>query len=992
MSERTPKPSTPKGRLSRRWRAWAAWGAAAVALYAIFGFFVVPKIARSQIQKQSRALLHREATVARVRFNPFTLAAVVEGLDLKDRDGAPLLRFDRLTVDFQLSGIFRRAFRFREIVLEGPHAIARIAADGRMSIADLFESEPDEKPAEPKSSLPRIVVDRLALQRGAAEFVDESRSPRFVEEFAPLDLELHDLTTIPDESGDHSITLGIAGGARIRWSGRQTVEPLRFEGKVDIEDIRLPHIWEYIAAANPLEMRDGKADVSCSYDVRQGADGAISAAVTDAKVAVRELAMRPRSGGDDWLVVPLLEVQGAQVLWPESRVEVEAVRVKGPRALAWLDNDGSVNWQAVVPPSNAPPASSTPPAAATKPWTAKIGVIEVVEAAAHFEDRSFEPKVVVDLTDVGLKLDEVTSDLKAPIRTTLKARLNGGGEAGADGTVVADPPGADLDVRLSGLDLRPFVPYAIHLPGVDLRSGIAGASGKLHVGADAPKIRFDGGLELTTLQVAGGGTDRLIACDKATVSGARVTVLPEKIRIAKIQLDGAYAKLDIDKEGNVNLKKILAGDGAAQSTAAPATPAPPTAPLDMGIGVIAIRDASAEYTDESVILPFGTKIHAINGSLKDLSMTSAVPATLALEGRISDAGYFKADGTMRIAAPFAATDVMVIFKGVNMPELTPYSAQFAGYSIQQGTLDVDIRYRIQDGRLVGDHRVVAKDLTLGGKVEGAKGPGLPVRLAIALLKDKDGKIDLEVPIEGTIDSPEFNYRSVFWQAFKTILANVAAAPFRAIGRMFGADQDDLELVGFASGHVDLPAPEQEKLVKLGPELAAKPDLSLEVEGRYDPVADVEAIRRSRLEQRIDAKREGAPSVESIVESLYTESFSAERLEAERQKFMPGGNAPAAPAAPPKKGKAPAPPPPPREGFDAAGFYDSLRAQLLAADEVTQSTLDDLARARATAIVAALTAPGGLDISRVLIKNPAPVKRKKQGSELVASEMTLSAGD
>jgi uncharacterized protein involved in outer membrane biogenesis len=961
---------------------------AAIVLYAIVGFFIVPKIARTQIVKQSRALLHREAAVSRVRFNPFTLAAVVEGLDLKDRDGADLFHLDRLSVNFQLSGIFRWAFRFREIVLEGPQVVARIAADGRLSIADLFEKKADEPPPDPDSSLPRVLIDRFALRGGAAKFVDESRTPRFVEAIAPLDLELHGLTTIPDERGDHSITLGLEGGARVRWSGRQTVEPLKFEGKVDITDIRLARLWNYFAAANPLELSEGKADVSCSYDVRKGADGAISMAAKDLNVAVRELAVRPRSGGEDWLAVPLVAVAGASALWPEARAEIREVRVKGPRALAWLDKDGTVNWQAAIPAEATAPATTTAPVEETKPWTVKVGVVEMVEASAHFEDRSFGPNVVVDLSDVGLKLENVTSDLKAPIQTTLSARINGGGEANASGTVVADPPGAELEVKLRSLDLRPFVPYAIHLPGVDLRSGTVAASGKLHVGEGSPKIKFDGGIELATLQVAGAGTERLVACDRVSVGGASVTVFPEKLRIAKIELEGAFAKLDIDREGNVNLKKIIAAD-----TSAPEAPPPPSEPLDLAIGTIAIRNASAEYTDLSVILPFGTKIHSINGSIKDLSTTSAVAATLALEGRISDTGYFKTDGTIRIAAPFAATDIGVIFRGVDMSELTPYSAEFAGYSIEKGTLDVDIRYRVKDGRLVGDHRVVAKDLTLGPKVEGAKGPGLPVRLAIALLKDKDGKIDLEVPIEGTVDSPEFNYKSVFWQAFKTILGNVAKAPFRAIGRLFGADKDDLELVGFASGHSDLPAPEQDKLAKLGVELAAKQDITLEIEGRYDPVTDVDAIRRVRLEQRIDAKRDGAPNPEAILEGLYSETFSAELLEAERQKFMPSAVDATAVAAEPKKKKATGqPPPPPKEGLDAAGFYDALRSQLLAAEQVPESALGGLARARATAISAALTAPGGLDASRVKLLDPATVKRKKQGSELVASEMTLSAGD
>ena len=121
------------------WRRWAAIAAAAVAFYAIVGFFVVPKVARGQIEKRSRTILHREARVRRVRFNPFTLAGQVEGLDLKDRDGAALFKIDRLAADLQVSGLLKRAWRFREIVLDGPDAVVRILADGKPSIADIFE-------------------------------------------------------------------------------------------------------------------------------------------------------------------------------------------------------------------------------------------------------------------------------------------------------------------------------------------------------------------------------------------------------------------------------------------------------------------------------------------------------------------------------------------------------------------------------------------------------------------------------------------------------------------------------------------------------------------------------------------------------------------------------------------------------------------------------------------------------------------------------------
>jgi hypothetical protein len=411
--------------------------------------------------------------------------------------------------------------------------------------------------------------------------------------------------------------------------------------------------------------------------------------------------------------------------------------------------------------------------------------------------------------------------------------------------------------------------------------------------------------------------------------------------------------------------------------------------MPVDISTIALHDATLDYSDLSLILPFDTRIHSTNGTLRDLSTTSAAAARLDLEGRVAQAGFFKAAGTLRIADPFASTDVAVTFQRVPMTDLTPYAAQFAGYSIKQGDLDVAVRYRIQDRRLVGENRFVMTDLTLGPKVEGAKGPGLPVRLAIALLKDKNGRIDLDVPVEGSVDSPEFSYGKIFWQALKKILTGLVTAPFRAIGRMFGQGGEDLDLVGFSSGSRELLPAERESLAKISAELANRAEISIEVGGRYDPQTDADALRRGRLEARIDAERNGTITIEGILEALYAETFSVERLEAERAKFQPQ----AAPAdAGAKKGRKKPPSPPPPASFDAAGFYDSLRAQLLAAENVGEAELLALARDRAAAIVAALTAPGGLDPARVKAGEAKPVTRKKQGSDLVASEMTMSAED
>ncbi len=983
---------------TKKWRKRAIIAAAIIAVYAVIGFLIVPPVAKSKIVKLAAEKFHRQATINYVHFNPFFFKVVVGGFDLKDRDGSELLRFDRLTVDFQLSSLFRRAWTFKVIRIDRPQLTARIAADGRLSVADLIAAgNSPMSPAPAPARTPRIIVARFLMNSGRVDYVDESRTPRFAETLDPINLDVRGFSTIPNAGGEHGLTFGLGPDTRIHWTGRQTIEPLHLEGRCEVTGLSLPLLWRYAAPAPGLELRDGRADLSWSYDVRKVADG-LNLAIADAVLAARDIALRPAAGGEDWLAVPLAEVKGIRAALPAQTVDIEGIKITRPRVIAALEAGGQTNWQAAMAgpagtagatgttqTASAPAQAAAPaPAAPSKPWTVKIGSFEIENGAGQFDDRTAAPPVSVSLSEFGLRLENLSSDLKAPVAVRLAARVNETGEVNVYGPITPEPLSADLAVGVSKLDLVPFRSYLQLFPGSEIRAGQAELKGKVRLAQGQPSLRIEGDAAIAGLDLAGEGVGQLLAWDRARVTGLAVSQEPTRVRAARIDLDRPFIKVSISKDGTLNLSKI---------TAEPTPPPPPSPVLPVDIGTIAIHDATVDYTDESLILPFDTKIRNTNGTLRDLSTTSPAAARLDLEGRAAEAGFFKATGTLRISDPFASTDIGVTFRKIPMSDLTPYFAQFAGYSIQKGDLDVDVRYRVKDRHLVGENRAVMTGLTLGPKVPGAKGPGLPVRLAISLLKDKDGRIDLSVPVEGTVDSPEFNYGKIFWQALKKILTSLVTAPFRAIGRLFGSNDEDIDLVGFSSGSSELLPTEKETLARLSAELLNKTELTIEVGGRYDPQADAEAMRRARLEARIDAKRTGTATLETILEALYAESFTAERLEAERAKFQPQASPPQTAK---KKGKkkqpAPAPPSAPATSFDAAGFYDSLRAQLLDAEAVGEDDLKALARDRAAAIVAALTAPGGLDATRVKAGDPKPVSRKKRGSDLVSSELAMSAGD
>ncbi len=301
--------------------------AALLVAYAVIGFLIVPPIAKSQIVKLAARQFHRQATVDRVRFNPFTFTMVVGGFDLRDRDGGDLLKFDRLTVDLQLSGLFRRAWKFRIIRIERPQVVVRIAANGQLSVADLFAaatSPPSSSPAR----TPRIVVGQFKMDAGRVDYVDESRTPRFVETLDPINLDVREFSTIPDVTGDHGLTFGIGPDTRIRWTGRQMIEPLHLEGRCEVTGLSLPLLWRYAALAPGLELRDGRADISWSYEVRENADG-LSLSISDAALAARDVALRPSAGGEDWLAVPLAEVRASKPPGRRRRWTSEISRSRG---------------------------------------------------------------------------------------------------------------------------------------------------------------------------------------------------------------------------------------------------------------------------------------------------------------------------------------------------------------------------------------------------------------------------------------------------------------------------------------------------------------------------------------------------------------------------------------------------------------------------------------------------------------------------------------
>jgi hypothetical protein len=943
-------------------------------LHLLVGAVVAPRILRSRLPKLVASRLHRPATLGDVRFNPYTLKATLVGLDLRDRDSSPLLTFDTLVIDFAAGSIVRRAVVLDEFRLVRPRAVVRLLADGTPAVADLLAD--DTLDAAPADGPPRLVIDHAAVLDGELDLIDESRTPRYEEHFTDLDLALERISTLPQEDGTHHLTAEFNTGASITWTGKTAFQPLRLDGSLEFADLRLPRWTEVFGTTLPLEFTDGRVFATVPYHIEQDSAGGFRVTLPEASAAARGVVARARDSDADWVRVHEVQVSGVTAHWPERTAAIARVTVDSPWAAVARLPDGTLSWEPMLDRIAA--GDST---AASAPWAVRIDSVLVRDGRLALEDRAAQPVLAVAVEGVTVSLGNVTTDSTAPIGIAASAMVDGRSKLTLKGALTPAPLTGQFDVSANGLDLRLAQRYLGPAAPVTITSGSASLAGTVGLRTGRPATSFDGTALVTNVAVQDSAGDPLLAWKNLQVSGIRYAMSPDLLRIRRMRFTRPFARIAISRQSELNLMQV------AQRLPFDTTDAGDQLPYE--IGEMSFEDAEIDFSDESLILPFRTTIDSATATIRDVASFGGTPGSLALEGTVDTDGLARATGTLHVNDPFAATDVKAEFRNLDLSHFTPYSAQFAGYAIKSGRLDLDLRYHVLERQLDADHHIVAKDLALGDKVEGGESPGFLVKVAISLMKDRDGRITLDVPVTGSVDDPQFSYKGIVWKAMKQMLGKIASAPFRFLGKLLGIGGDAPELVDFDPGRSDLIPPEREKMDSLAAELGRKPELLLKIEGRYDSISDAAALREAKLQallaQRRDSMFKGkkqddtsSTALGRTLESLYVELFTRPTLDSLRDSLK------LAIAADTVKGRKP------KGGYETPTYFSLLRERMLARQAVAPDELLQLARDRSASIVSALTNAGLTDPARMEVVEPSPVKKKKEGSPRISSELAMDA--
>ncbi len=811
----------------------------------------------------------------------------------------------------------------------------------------------DDAPAGPP---PAVRVRRLMVSQAQLDFADESRSRPFATTLGPVSFNLTEFHTAVERGAPYRFEAVTEAGERLVWSGTLSAVPLASAGELRLENINLPKYAAYYADLMEAELTSGLLTLGGRYEAKLDGDNRVMK-LAGGGLQLRDIKLVERTGEQPLLDLPALDITGVNADALTMKADIATVALTGGRVTVRREADGSINLlKALLPagsengvgnvggglsaeipatPSesghDAPPASepnATPAPAVALPEFL-IAEIAVKDLAVDVTDLTTPRAAQLGLSGIQVSLKNVTLAEGAEMPLDLALNWAPAGTVKVTGTVAIMPElKATLQTDVTGIALLPLSPYVEQFANARLTQGAVTTNGAvtLAMSGDTPAITFDGGVTLAQFGLVDGAQNEpLVGFTSLALTGLKAATAPELVvTLDEVNVAAPYARVFVAKDGTLNLATVaktetpaagVSGDvggalrpdsdevpamsghkapPADEAKAATAGSATPSAPLPkITIARVVISDGDFSFADRSLEPNVRMAVTQFGGAIAGLSSENLARADVDLKATVNGAGPIAITGRLDPLGAKKFVDLKVDLRNVDLLPLSPYSGKYAGYELARGQLNLDVKAKLDDKQLDAANVITLNQFTFGAPVESPDATKLPVRLGVALLKDMNGQIVIDVPMTGSIDDPSLRIGKVVLRVIVNLLTKAAVSPFALLGSMFGGGGDELAFQEFAPGGSDLQPAEQAKLATMVKALTNRPGLSLGIEGGFDGPADTHALKqlklaalvRSRIWEERRALEPSLPPPEQLEIPLEAHAAMVKKLFDE--KFPPG---------------------------------------------------------------------------------------------------------
>ncbi len=950
--------------------------------YTVLGFFVLPYVLKSQIVKNIENLTYATVKVDSVYFNPYTFKLRLSGIELSDENKKDLFLLNVLELNIQTSSLLMGSIHIKDLILQRPKLFLAYDKDINFNKIIKPNSNQENTTKEDTSSIPRIIIDKIAIKEGDIYYEDLTKKPIYKTSLRNLDFKLMDIDTKNLTKSDTNLKLSfsIGGNGVVKLSTNiLSLDPLIVDGKIDIDSAELYMEYKYVHDKLNLEIADGKLSFGAHYYLN--IDDLNATKIDALSLSLDKLRIKPRTKHKDVLNLQNLSINAATIFPFANTVNVGTIFLDGLHLKTVMDKNGKIDWLDYIKTDFASSdVKDEQNISKVKPWNIKIdetvinnSLIEfknhksniyslklksatlairadvegektnadiqaafsgmqlneknklisfnlfkidninldtqkkeivvdesslefldiqvekekdgsinlndilatkknktkkalksdsedyrvnlnhfsLKDAKVDFYDKSLGSVVKLGLDNINLDIYDIDSQKDIWSNYTLTSNVNKTGSIYSSGKVGVKPLKQKGTMNLKNISLKEFSPYIEENLFVKLDDGILNlkTNTNYYKSRRRPDLKVNGSLKLNSvlLNDERDGT-KIFALDKLDLKSFNYEMFPNRFFVKRADINSFYVNAIINKNKSMNfstLSKVKEEDANnyGDSNVAEIEKQQPFPVMIMEVNV---ANGRANFADYSLPIDFKTDIHSLNGVIYAISTLKNETSYVDIDGKVNEYGSTKLKGSLDSGNIKDFLDLDFSFRNLDLHSVTGYSASFAGHEIDEGKLFLDLKYEILNSKLNSSNNMIIKNIKLGAEYKDENTTSLPLGFVIALLEDDDGVIDIDMPIKGDVDNPDFKYGALVMKTFIKLIGSAVTSPFRFLGAIMGIDGDKLSFVEYQGAKSILLPSEKEKLDNIAKMMIKKPKFFLALTPAYDDNLDRWELKREKL--------------------------------------------------------------------------------------------------------------------------------------------------
>lgn len=764
---------------------------------------------------------------------------------LQDQNGAPLYASKQINLNLKDANLVNQHIAINLLEVIEPQIWASLDQHGKLNWSTLQnktgEKNTDDEPTSGNQVL--IELAHYQLKNGTVHWSDAANAtPAMSMDISNIAVDARNIST-KENAGPAKImvSLGRERHQRLHFDGLIDPKNTSVSGQLALSDFSLSDYQPYANRFIDASVA-GKLALQTQMELKQGNVrlSAFSGSVEDLKVQ----ASRPESGS---LSAKKIGLENLGLDGASRRVKAKQLVLDRVQGDLFRTADGTVNVFYLMKKSAASAAAKTQNSKPTPAWQTEIEQVTLNDSSFMFGDKAVQPAVVIKADDVNLKLEQVSSNLTAPVKLAMRATLNKTGKFAAQGVV--SEKAAQLDVDVQNFAVTALQSYFTQFLNVSVTKGSISTKGKVAWQASG-EIKYQGGLKLANLvSIDKESADDFLKWKLLEISGINLNLggAQPNITLGKIDLNEFYARAILSEQGKLNLRRIVAHPESA-ATPAQKTTAPA---LLITVEAINLNNGTINYTDNFISPHYSMRMTGMKGSVGAIHSNLPQAAPISINGKLDNEAPVTISGSLNPLFSPMLLDIKLTATGVDLPRLTTYALKYAGYPIMKGKLSLDVEYHIKDNQLTASNALKIDQLTFGDKVDNPNATHLPVPFLMSLLTDANGQINLDLPISGTINDPDFSIGGLIVRVFINVIEKVVTSPFSLLAHAFGSSgSEEMAYIEFDPGSSKLTDTAKAKLDSLAQSLEQHPRLKLDIIGRADIAADTEGLRERMLARQI----------------------------------------------------------------------------------------------------------------------------------------------